>query len=121
MTARTDGAWLPLADVLRHVAASGANVEQTADVDRVRLAAAAYVERLRPDLVKLDAGAVPRFLGGPDVVEGALLLAARLVARKASPTGLANYGEFGPATVMRLDPDVERLLGLGRYTRPRVG
>lgn len=119
MAQLTDGSWLPLADVLAHVgvAATSGNAD---DVDRARLAATAYVERLRPDL--LDTTVTPAvFRATPDVAEGALLVAARLHARKGSPAGLASYGEFGPAAVLRFDPDVERLLSLGRHARPTVG
>lgn len=116
----TDASWLPLADVLAHVGNVPVDSPNAGDVERSRLAACAYVERLRPDL--LDAVAAPPvYLATPDVAYGALLLAARLFARKGSPAGLASYGEFGPAAVLRLDPDVERLLSLGRHARPAVG
>lgn len=120
---RTDGSWLPLAAVLAHVGVS-ADQPQAAEVDRARLAAAAHVEQLRGDLVTvvIDAqGTVVSFDAQPQVLFAATLLAARLFARRSSPTGLASYGEFGPAAVLRLDPDVERLLGVGRYAPPRVG
>lgn len=114
--ALSDGSWLPLVDVLRQTGAD-ADTPQAAAVDRARLAAAAHVERLRPDLAAgYVAGAVDA-----DVREGGVLLAARLYARAGSPTGLASFGEFGPSAILRLDPDIERLLGLGRYAPPRVG
>lgn len=84
-----------------------------ANVERHRLATAAYVERARRDLVVVDTFTPPA-----DVVDGALLMVGRLVAREGSPQGLASFGEFGPAAVIRSDPDVERLLGVGRYGRP---
>lgn len=84
-----------------------------ADVELLRLAAAAYVEPKRRDLV---VGGV--FTPTADVLIGAALLVSRLNARKGSPQGLASFGEFGPAAVLRVDPDVERLLGIGRYGKP---
>lgn len=45
-----------------------------------------------------------------EVVEAALLLAARLFKRKASPDGTAGVGEWGPIRVSKLDPDVESLI-----------
>lgn len=82
--------------------------------EQARLAAAAYVERVRADLDWTAPVAA-------DVVTGAAILASRLHARSGSPLGLASFAEFGPSAVLRLDPDVERLLGLGRYARPAVG
>lgn len=119
----TDGAWLPLDNVLRQLSLPADQADpQRADADSCRLAAAALVERARPDLVVVDAAGSASFpMADPDVVKGAELLAARLYARKGSPQGLASYGDFGPAPITRLDPDIERLLGVGRYGRPAVG
>lgn len=120
---RTDGGWLPQEAVLQHVGVN-ADQAQAADVDRARRAAAAHVEQLRGDLVTVVVTAeatTVTFDPTPDVLYGAVLLAARLFARRSSPTGLASYGEFGPAAVLRLDPDVERLLNVGRYSAPRIG
>lgn len=116
MPALTDGSWLPQLDVLAHLS-TPADSPQAADVNRARLAAAAVVEQLRPDLYDGLGG----YAATPNVRHGALLLAARLFARKGSPAGLATYGEFGPAAVLRLDPDVERLLRVGRHARPVAG
>lgn len=98
--------WLPLP----------ADVPPSPGAHAARAAAAQLVRRARPDL--FAAGATPTDAA---VVYGGQLLAARLWARRGSPTGLAAFGEFGPAAVLRLDPDVERLLGVGRYSSPRVG
>lgn len=108
--------WLPLAAVLAQLSipqgATGPNPEAA---ERARVAAAAYVQKLRPDLIGPEGYA-------PDdaVVAGAVLVAARLYSRRGSPVGLASFGEFG-ASVPRLDPDAERLLGVGRYAGPQVG
>lgn len=56
----------------------------------------------------------------PDhVVQGATMLAARLVRRRNSPAGVEAFTEMGPTYVSRFDPDVDRLLGMGPY-RPLV-
>lgn len=119
----TDGAWLALDAVLRQLGlpTDQTDTPQAITADEKRLAAAAAVERARPDLVTVDGAGAASFAADPDVIEGALMLAARLYARKGSPQGLASYGDFGPAPVTRLDPDIERLLGVGRYGRPAVG
>lgn len=127
MTAPVDPApWLPLPTVLAHVGVDAGSAQEL-DADRARLAAAAYVERTRPDLLKgyddNGDGTIDRYVYEPtrDVAHAGLLLAARLFARRGTPQGLASFGEFGPGAILRLDPDVERLLGVGRHARPRVG
>lgn len=109
-------AWLPLARVK---AALGRVVPGTDDdLEAARRAAAEWVEDHRRDLVWLDAteADVP-----PTVWMGAVLLTNRILSRRGSPQGLAELGEFGPAAIIRSDPDVERLLGIGRYGRPVIG
>lgn len=112
--------WLPLETVLAHL---GVEADAGATIDRARAAAGAYVERVRGDLWAADADDpdVAVYVPTPDVLEGAVLLAARWHARKGSPVGLASFAEFGATQVVRLDVDVERLLGLGRYAGPVIG
>jgi hypothetical protein len=40
----------------------------------------------------------------------AKLQGARLVKRRASPEGVAGFGDFGPVRVAALDPDIEAML-----------
>lgn len=111
--------WLPIAAVADHlgVKAPGEGGSYPAEVERARQASAAYCERQRRDLAEaFAAGEV-----GPDVVEAGVLGAARIYARKGSPAGIASYAEFGAAGILSYDPDVERLLGIGRYGAPEVG
>ena len=112
-----DYAWLPAADVAATMGRSLAE-GTPADLENARKAAAAFVERHRADLVWLGATSadVPA-----DVWLGAVLLTNRYLARRGSPQGVAELGEFGPAAIVRTDPDVERLLGLGRFGRPVIG
>lgn len=117
MSAVDSYSWLPAVKV--KAALGRALVGGTDDdLDAARMAAAAFVESHRADLVWLDT--LPEEVPA-DVWLGAVLLTNRLLARRGSPQGVAELGEFGPATVLRTDPDVERLLGLGRYGKPRVG
>lgn len=51
-----------------------------------------------------------------DITEAVLLLASRLWARRASPTGVAGFGEMGVVRVTSLDADVARLTA--PYVRP---
>lgn len=123
MRYRTDGAWLPQDVVLAQLGAD-VGAGNLPAVQAARLAAIAYVERVRPDLLTVvvtGGGTTVSWEGGPDVQLGAAMLAARLYARRSSPQGLASFGEFGPGAILRLDPDVERLLGTGRHARPALG
>lgn len=49
-----------------------------------------------------------------DVQLGAVMLAGRWFQRRNSLTGVATFGEFGPAYVKQYDPDAALLLGLFR-------
>ena len=111
----TDAAWLPDADVRRHIAK--VSTDPDGNVDDVRLGSAAVVERVRPDLLSADG---LTFAATADVKLGALMLAARFYARKGSPMGVASYAEFGAAQIVRTDPDVALLLGIGRHAFPKV-
>lgn len=126
MPIRTDptAPWLPIADVLDQLGVDVTDDAKVASIERTRKAAAALVERARPDLVTRDAAAETGWTFVPSdaaIVDGAVLLTARLFARRSSPAGLASFGEFGPAAVLRFDPDIERLIGVGRYARPGIG
>jgi hypothetical protein len=46
-----------------------------------------------------------------EVFYAALMQAARLVKRRASPEGVAGMGDFGPVRISVMDPDIEAELG----------
>jgi hypothetical protein len=77
-------------------------------------AAAEYVEELRPDLF-LDPVPPegPLFVPSSRVFLAAAMLAHRWYSRRSSPLGVAGYGELGAAGILRYDPDIARLLGIG--------
>lgn len=54
-----------------------------------------------------------------DVSEATLLVASRLYSRRASPTGVAGFGDYGVVRITSSDADVARLLD--PYTRPSGG
>lgn len=58
---------------------------------------------------------------GASVVQGTLLYAFRLQNRRRSPDGTVDMGELGTARIPSNDPDIERLLGIGRWRAPMVG
>lgn len=53
--------------------------------------------------------------------QGAIMLAAHLWRRRATPGGVAALTEEGTAYVQRHDPQAAMLLGLGGWTAPAVG
>lgn len=56
-----------------------------------------------------------------NVVRGAEMMAGRLFRRRESPAGVAAFGDMGAVYVMRNDPDVAMLLGLGSWSSGAVG
>lgn len=112
--------WLPAERVRRWLQLEGVATDPLEQVaEDCRRAAADYCQSMRPDLVVL--GDPATFLATDKVVQAGVIVAARLYARRTSPAGLASYGEFGAAEVLRMDPDAERLLGVGRWASPVVG
>lgn len=79
-----------------------------------------YVEGKRSDLfvpVEGDDEAAPVFTPTPSVVSGAVLLAWRFYARRTTPLGVLGFSEDGAAGILREDPDVAKLLGIGKAGR----
>lgn len=58
---------------------------------------------------------------GRPLFAGTIRLAERWFNRRRSPDGLVDLGELGSARVPSVDPDIERLLGIGRARPPMVG
>lgn len=106
--------WFPSSELLAYLKVD-AGSENGTTVELCRVAAAAVVARQRPDL-KLDDPLVVEAPAG--VKHGAVLLAARLYARKGTPEGIATFGELGASSILRTDPDIGMLLGVGRFARP---
>lgn len=77
-----------------------------ADVD----AACAWVEAKRPDLLTGDPAV---FTPGADVKLGTAMYALRLHARRTSPLGVSLNTEWGGSDILRQDPDIAKLLGIG--------
>ena len=116
------GDWLPADDVLAYLKVA-AGSENAAAVLAARLAAVRLVERERGDLAldTLPDPTAPETVAAlGDVRAGALLLVGRLYARKGTPEGIATFGELGAAMILRSDPDIGMLLGIGRHGRPGI-
>lgn len=113
-------AWPPLAETLAWLKIT-AESPAAEVVGLVVDAAAGYVVEHRPSLFPVPPAEPLTEAPSDNVGLGTVLLAARLYSRAGSPTGIAAFAEFGPASILRLDPDIERLLGLGRNAAPVVG
>lgn len=110
--------WLSVERTLAWLQVRADDTELAPVAEDCRAAAGDYCEAQRPDLFAADG---VTFNATPKVALAGILAAARLYARRSTPTGLASFGEFGASDILRLDPDVGRLLGTGRYAPPRVG
>lgn len=81
-------------------------------------AAIDYVIRVRPDLNydgdPLDSNPAP----GNDFVLGVQRQVIRWQSRRRSPDATVSMGDLGSSRVPSFDPDIERMLGIGRYHGP---
>lgn len=114
--------WLPSTLVAGWLKLTGDTLDDVGEL--VRCAAADYCEGERLDLMSVvDVDGSPTFVfaATPRVQQAGLLAAGRLWERRNTPAGLASFAEFGAADILRVDPDVARLLGTGRHARPAVG
>lgn len=99
----------------------GIALSDTRDDDKLQAmldAAIAFVYRVRTDLVLSGPGFATDSV--PDLCLGTLRLAGRWHTRRKSPDGLVQLGnELGSGRVPAFDPDIERLLRIGRFAPAR--
>lgn len=101
------------------------DVTDTRDDERLTSAldaAVAFVERVRKGQFNFDADPLSD-LPEPtaDLKLGTLMLARRWNTRRRSPDGLVAMSDQGSARVAASDPDIARLLRIGRHARPVMG
>lgn len=98
------------------------DADETERRDRIVGAVNRFVRGLPiSDRVNLDTQDAADTAGWDDqIIEGAVMLAARLWRRKDTPGGVAISGD-GAVYVRRNDPDVALLLELGEHAAPGVG
>lgn len=110
-------AWVSLLDLKADL-----GVEDERDDDALRdvlAAAVAFVERMRPEF-DYTHPVITGFGPPEDVRLGTIRLAGRWHTRRRSPDGLVQMAELGASRVPSFDPDIERLLGIGRYRKPVI-
>lgn len=105
--------WLDPGLVAEYVRQDTGTPTRPAVLEAARTAAAQWCQDQRPDLLSPEDGFTPT----PRVIQAGLLLAARLVARGDSPTGVVGFAELG-ATIIRRDPDITQMIG---RPAPRLG
>jgi hypothetical protein len=98
------------------------SVEGARDDTRLQLvldAAVAFVEGVHAEKYNFDADPESELPDPPKNFElGAMRLAYRWHIRRRSPDGLVSMAELGAARIPSFDPDIERLLKIGRYRGP---
>lgn len=104
--------WPPsLADLKHEMQIDPDDTTSDTELADALAASVTFVERVRSDVV-YTGGA-----GGPtaDLRLGTLRLAARWHTRRRSPDALIQMAEMGAARVPAFDPDIDRLLRIGKY------
>lgn len=93
--------------------------------DLVTTQAGAHVARWTstvPTAVMASSFTIDSLSGRPappkDLALGTIRLATRWHARRRSPDALLSMGDLGTARIPNFDPDIERMLGIGRYRGP---
>lgn len=76
-------------------------------------AAREWVEEKRSDLWITDDNDERVFQPTQSVMLGTAMLANRFYERRSSPLGVASFSEFSTGTILRWDPDMAKLLGIG--------
>jgi hypothetical protein len=93
------------------------------DDDRLQLvldAALAFASRVRADLNWAEESGSDLPDPSDDHWLGVLRLAGRWHQRRQTPDGIVQTNDQGSWRVPSVDPDVERLLGIGRYRGPVI-
>lgn len=103
----------------------------TSDRDDTRLqrcldAAVAFVERVHDGEFDFDAESASASESSPaldppddDMELGTIRLAGRWYIRRRSPDGLVDMGQMGSGRVPSFDPDIDRMLRIGKYVPVR--
>lgn len=124
-------AWPPmLAELKDDLAIEAEEVEDDDALVRRLNAAVTFVQRARKDaFLTSDDGTLvePIEYAAPEresqtLELGTLMLAGWLFARRRSPDGVLFMAETGTTRMpTNLDPDIARLLRIGRHAKPKVG
>lgn len=114
-------AWPPdLPTLKQDMGKEADDVRNDAQLQRRLDAAVAKVEELRQGEFNFEEDPLSD-LPAPndDLMLGTLMLAKRWYERRNSPNGLISSDQFGSNRIPWSDPDIDRLLGIGRYAPAR--
>ena len=115
------GVWPPRLQDLKDDLGHADNRDDVA-LTSVLDAAVAFVERVhrsRFDFGDADAD-LPLPLPPHNIWLGTIRLAGRWYIRRRSPDGLLDMGELGSSRIPSVDPDIDRLLRIGRHAKPVI-
>lgn len=117
--------WLSPADVKEWLRKNDQDTSDDALIVRVSAQTEPHVQRCRPEFLLTtpdpDTGEpVTTYEPDAEAYQGAIMYAARQYARRASPQGIAMFGD-APSFVARYDPDIDKALRTGSYMSPVVG
>lgn len=110
--------WLTATEVAAHADVVGTPTAPGASLANATAAAEAYVESARRDLTFPTVPAEVETKPVPATVKvGALMLAWRWYERRNTPLGMIVAPTGDPIEMLRDDPDIAKLLGVGRSGR----
>lgn len=111
--------WVTLTELRTEMGLDETDTRDDALLTVVLNASVAFVESVHDGRYNF-AGDVLSELPTPsaDLKLGTLMLARRWHARRRSPDALVDMAELGAARVPGFDPDIDRLLRIGRYAPP---
>lgn len=120
IAAAPDMTWPPtLAQVKADLGIEPDDTAQDLVVARQLAASIAFVERVKADTFNFaDESGLDLEDPDADLILGTIRLAGRWNARRRSVDGLVNMGDMGAGRVPSFDPDIDRLLRIGRFQGP---
>ena len=114
--------WLLAADVRKWLRDTGTPpTSDDVEVDRICAMAETYAEACRPEWATTDDAGVTTYTPDAETYQGAMMLAAKTLRRRNSPSGVETFGDVGISFVAKHDPEVSRCLRTDAYQRPGVG
>jgi hypothetical protein len=116
-------AWPPLpSDVATLLRITTQNAQDAAVLDNALAAAVADVQTWRADLFEpVGEPPVPPPDPPASVWDGTVRYAAAIYTARQNTTAVDPLTPFGAPVDVALSPTIARLLGIGRYAKPRVG
>lgn len=121
--------WVTLDELINDMKFDDQEITSAADLDPAEAqrlqrdldAAVDFVERIHSGRYNFD-GAPSTLPAPPATIKlGTLMMAKLLDTRRRSPGGFVSAGDQGVARVAYSDPDINRLLRLGKHAIPKTG